>query len=257
MKNSLTILGAAAIIALGLYFGLRERSAPTSAPAEQAGGVAPQSSGPTPAEARQPGASASNQRYQPKHLEVGQPAYVRVKEISTSSRDDSGPKGDAITLSFGEEVTLVKKHENVNTWLVSKDDKQGWIYSLYLTANKDEIDFLQTIARIPTTMSLIYNEEDGIIRIQGFLIRDMGGLLLTIESESLALATTDKVASVGNAVMFDSSVTDITSPILPIGCGDKSFATRPDAMYYCTSVDSQGNGCFECLDLRTLSTCED
>ncbi len=182
--------------------------------------------------------------------------YVRLREYTTKPMDGFDPKGDTVKLRFGDDVSLVEKSEGTpSIWLVSTDNRKAWIPFFYLTNNQREIEFLRKVNKIPSTMSFVY-EKDGTVRVYGFL--RTGFLLL----ESYGLCASDagsfQVANEGNAVMFDSAAVKRTwtNPII-MGCGTRTYKLRTDTMYYCTSVDSKGNGCFVCIDLRALSICKD
>lgn len=191
-------------------------------------------------------------------LSEGVVAFVRVEKETTSPDSDATPSGEVVELRFGDQVTLEKKSDDLPMWLVSKDGKSGWVSAAKLTANTAEIEFLRKENRIPTSTSLIFASADGVVRVSGLMIMTMsinsaGGGTAGAPGSSAS----SQFASEGNAVFLDESVTNMSPPIMTMACGAKTYKLRDDTMYYCTGVDNKGEGCFECLDLATLSKCAD
>lgn len=190
------------------------------------------------------------QPYQAKRLVAGATAYVRVKEQTTSAEDGLRPKGTAFKVKFADAVLLIKADEKTHVWLVEKGGKKGWLLSSYLTANREELDFLRKTKKIPLTTTLISVTGDGLYLQGYYAIRMFAAPFSTVAKSAPPSYDSEK-----NAVFIDESVIKITPPPLTLKCGKKKLRLLSDAMYYCSRLDKNGECCFDCIDLDKLSMC--
>jgi len=189
-------------------------------------------------------------------LHAGGSVYLRIKEYVSKPIEDAKPKGIEVKFTFGENVKLIQKKDDLPTlWLVSKEQSQAWIPAYLLTANKAEIDFFKKNNRIPQTMTFIYVKDDivkvwGIVRM-GFFVVDSQGMAASAEGSS-------QVAFKGNAILFDeSSVKYSWKNPMVFSKGKEAYKLTSNRIYYCVSKDEDGKASFDCIDLRKLTFCKE
>lgn len=113
MKNSLTILGAAAIIALGLYFGLRERSVPATS-------VGPTETEPFPA--RDTSAAETRQPEGDVAASTGDPAPKQPSDAKQAPSDETQlERRERDPLPSQEPLAAAEDYKEVNPAELSED----------------------------------------------------------------------------------------------------------------------------------------
>jgi len=183
-------------------------------------------------------------------------AYLRVKEYKTKPRSDVSPNGGAVTLTYGEAVTLEKKEGDLPImYLVSTKFGQAWVPEFYLTGSKKEIDFLLKKNRVPATMSFLCRKSD-FVQVYGLF--KVGPLVVDSQGMPASADGNYQVSCEGNAVVFDETAVKYTWRV-PIVMRSKASVHKLDAnrLYYCSEVSEKGDGIFDCIALDTMAFCED
>ena len=166
------------------------------------------------------------------------------------------PAPSAVTVLFGDEVTLLEKQAGLPAiWLVAKGETQVQLPEYLLTASKTEIDSLKRKSRIPESMVLVYKENDD-LKTWGVLVGGIGRYNV-IDSHGMVFldypAGTSPFALKGNAVIFDeSAVKDISGFGKPpvFDSAGKRIQVSSSSMYYCISGGAKP--AFERIDLKAI-----
>ncbi|MFB0521800.1 MAG: hypothetical protein ACETWD_10300 [Desulfatiglandales bacterium] len=180
----------------------------------------------------------------------GGTGYLRVKEYTTKAMEVLTPKGSKIRLTFGEPVKLLQKEDVLPpTWLVSRDEEKAWLPEYLLADNKAEIQFLRNNNRVPLTMTFVC-VKDGMVKLYG--LTKLGPTPEEAQGLAASASGSMQVSHKGNAVLFHESVLEHQwKDPFAMRKGDKTYEIKQNCMYYCTHVDDDGEGSFDCIDLST------
>jgi hypothetical protein len=191
--------------------------------------------------------------YKPKDIQIDKPAYVRILNAYTSIQDDLALSGEKFSVSFGDTVLVIATHKQM--YLIEKGGARGYIEKSWLTANREEINYIKNIDKIPISTSLVFVDEHGLPRVQGFSEYQMSVSPFSNQASSGGLS----LSRVGNAVFVDESMFSryaVDSTFFPmLVCNNRNvFKASEHVMYYCTTMSN--GSCFACIDLTTLSFCK-
>jgi hypothetical protein len=211
-------------------------------------------------------------------LSAGTTAFVRVKQYAPLSgkptiQDMFGgvgyvlrnlnPSGieapiaksapNAVTVAFGDTVTLVEKQAGVPTmWVVAKGQTKIQLPEYLLTTRKEEIDYLTKAQRIPESMVFVYSDK-GHIATWGVMVGGIGRFHI-IESHGLALLDypegTSPFAVKGNAVLFDQSEVKGWDKPPVFDSNKKALELSASCLYYCVSDGDKP--AFELIELKNV-----